>query len=298
MTWLNYHHLLYFWTVAKHGSVSKAAVELRLAQPTVSSQVRALEDSVGEKLFYRSGRRLVLTEVGQAVFRYADEIFSLGREMMDMLRGNPAGHPVRLVVGITDALPKLIAYRMLAPALGVAEGLRLICREDQPDRLLSQLAIHQLDVVLADAPAPATVRVRAYNHMLGECGVTFFGAAGLARKHGRRFPEGLQGAPFLLPGEGAALRRSLQQWFADRAIAPGVVSEFDDSALMKAFGQAGVGIFAAPSLIEDELCRQFGVRIVGRTEEIRERFYAITVEKRLQNPAVIAISTTNLETHA
>lgn len=294
MSWLNYHHLLYFWTVARHGSVSKAAAELRLAQPTVSSQLRVLEDNIGEKLFYRSGRRLALTDVGQAVYGYADEIFSLGREMMDMLRGNPAGRPIRLSVGISDALPKLIAYRMIAPALAVADGLRLVCREDQPERLLAQLAIHQLDVVLSDAPAPPNVRIRAYNHLIGECGVAFFAATGIARHYLRGFPESLRGAPFLLPSETSALRRSLQQWFGNRDIRPGVTSEFDDSALMKAFGQAAVGIFAAPMMIEREVCRQFGVRVIGRVDEIRERFYAITVEKRLSNPAVAAISTATM----
>jgi len=290
VSWLNYHHLLYFWTVARHGSISKAAVELRLAQPTISSQLRALEENIGEKLFYRSGRRLLLTDVGQAVFGYADEIFSLGREMMDMLRGNPAGRPIRLVVGIADALPKLIAYRLLSPALEMSEALRVVCREDHPDRLLAQLAIHQLDVVLSDAPAPPSVRVRAYNHLLGECGVAFFAAPSIAGKYTRGFPNSLAGAPFLLPSENSSLRRSLEQWLRDRNITLGVTSEFDDSALLKVFGQAGAGVFAAPIAIEAEVCRQFRVRTIGRVEDIRERFYAITVDKRLRNPAVAAIS--------
>lgn len=290
MTWLNYHHLLYFWMAARHGSVSKAAAELRLAQPTLSGQIRALEDSLGEKLFQRVGRRLVLTDVGQAVYRYADEIFSLGREMMDMVKGHPAGRPLRLVVGIADAMPKLIAHRLIEPALHLPEPVRLVCREDQPDRLLAELAIHQLDVVLADAPAPPSVRVKAYNHLLGECGVAFFATPALAARLRRGFPGSLEGAPLLLPGENSALRRSLDQWLAAKGLRPRITGEYDDSALLKVFGQAGAGVFVAPAAIEEEVKRQFGVRVLGRTDEIRERFYAITVEKRLTNPAVVAIS--------
>jgi LysR family transcriptional activator of nhaA len=290
VTWLNYHHLLYFWMAARHGSVSKAAAELRLAQPTLSGQIRALEDSLGEKLFQRVGRRLVLTDVGQAVYRYADEIFSLGREMLDMVKGHPAGRPLRLVVGIADALPKLVAHRLIEPALRLPEPIRLVCREDQPDRLLAELAIHQLDVVLSDAPAPPSVRVKAYNHLLGECGVVFFAAPDLAARFRRGFPRSLDGAPFLLPGENSAMRRALDHWFAANEIRPRIASEFDDSALLKVFGQAGAGVFIAPAAIEEEVRRQFGVRVVGRTDDIRERFYAITVEKRLTNPAVVAIS--------
>lgn len=290
MNWLNYHHLLYFWMTAREGSVSKAAAELRLAQPTLSGQIRALEQNLGEKLFHRVGRQLVLTDVGQAVYRYADEIFTLGREMMDMVQGRPAGRPLRLIVGITDAMPKLIVHRLIAPALQLPESIRIICREGQPEPLLAELAIHHLDVVLADAPAPPAVRIKAYSHLLGECGVVFFAAPKLAARYRRNFPRSLDGAPFLLPGEHAALRRSLDHWFSAHELRPGVVSEFDDSALLKVFGQAGVGVFAAPAAIEAEVRRQFGVGVVGRTDEIRERFYAITVEKRLTNPAVAAIS--------
>ena len=290
MNWLNYHHLLYFWMAARHGSVSKAAAELRLAQPTLSGQIRALEENLGEKLFLRVGRRLVLTDVGQAVYGYADEIFTLGREMMDMVKGHPVGRPVRLVVGIADALPKLIAHRLIAPALSLPEPIRLVCREDQPDRLLAALAIHQLDVVLADTPAPPSVRVKAYNHLLGECGVVFFAAPELAADLRRGFPRSLDGAPFLLPGENTELRRSLDAWLQAHDLHPQITSEFDDSALLKVFGQAGRGVFAAPAAIEKEVRQQFGVRVVGRADELRERFYAITVEKRLTNPAVQAIS--------
>jgi len=291
MEWLNYHHLLYFWTVARQGSVSGAAAELRLAQPTISGQLRALEDHLGEKLFHRSGRRLVLTDVGREVYRYADEIFSLGRELMDVVRGRPTGRPVRLLVGVADAVPKLIAYRLLEPALHLPEQVRIVCREDRPDRLLAELSTQALDLVLSDAPVGAAVKVRAYNHLLGECGITFFATARVAAAHRRRFPASLDGAPMVLPTENTALRRSLDQWFDAQRLRPVVVSEFEDSALLKVFGQAGVGIFVAPTAIEAEIRRQYGVRVVGRTEAVTERFYAITVDRRLKNPAILAIST-------
>lgn len=290
MEWLNYHHLLYFWTVARLGSVSDAAAELRLAQPTVSGQIRALEEALGEKLFNRTGRSLVLTDTGRIAFRYADEIFTLGRELLDTLRGRPTGKPVSLTVGVADAVPKLIAYRLLEPALHLPEPVHLVCREDRVERLLGELAIHALDVVISDAPVGPHVKVRAFNHPLGECGVTFFGAPRLARGFRRRFPHSLDAAPVLLPTEGSALRRSLDQWFNSLDIRPRVVSEFEDSALLKVFGSKGIGLFPAPSAIEAEIRRQFGVAVVGRTDAVVERFWAITVERRLNNPAVAAIS--------
>jgi len=202
MEWLNYHHLLYFWTVAREGTVARAAGQLRLAQPTVSGQIRALEESLGEELFSRAGRHLVLTDVGRVVFRYADEIFGLGRELMDTLKDRPTGRPVRLVVGVADALSKQIAYRLLEPALSLPETVQVVCREDKPDRLLAELSVHNLDVVLSDSPMPAAVRVRAFNHLLGECGVTVFAAPKLASTLRRRFPASLDGATWLLPSGG------------------------------------------------------------------------------------------------
>lgn len=290
MEWLNYHHLLYFWMVAKTGSVSTAAAELSLAQPTVSGQIRLLEHTLGERLFDRVGRRMELTEVGREVFRYADEIFSLGRELLDTVKGRPTGRPVRLSVGVADALPKLIAYRLLEPALRLPEKVWIICREDRSDRLLAELAIHSLDLVLSDAPVGPGMSIRAFSHLLGECGVTVFGAGALAAKYRRGFPHSLDGAPLLLPTENSALRRSLDQWFDSVQIRPQVVSEFEDSALLKVFGQAGTGLFVAPSAIDAEVQKQYGVKVVGRIEAVKERFYAISVEKRLKNPAVVAIS--------
>ena len=290
MEWLNYHHLLYFWVVACHGSVTRAAAELRLAQSTVSTQLRTLEEVLGEKLFARTGRRLVLTDVGRLVFRYADEIFGLGRELLETVKGRPTGQPMRLTVGIADAVPKLIAYRLLRPALTGAEPVRIICREDKPDRLLAQLAVHGLDLVLSDAPIGPTTKVRAFNHLLGECGVTFFAAPALARTCRRGFPRSLGGAPMLLPTDNTALRRSLDDWFESEDIRPRVASEFEDSALLMAFGQAGMGLFPAPSAIERQVRSQYGVVVVGRLDTVRERFYAISGERRLKHPAVVAIS--------
>ena len=290
MDWLNYHHLLYFWTVARAGSLAAASAELRLAQSTVSGQIRSLEQSLGEKLFARSGRRLVLTEMGRVVFRYAEEIFTLGRELRDAVKGRPVGKPLSLVVGVADVVPKLVARRLLEPALKLPEPIRLVCREDKPERLLAQLAVHDLDVVLSDGPVAPSLSVRAFSHLLGECGVMFFARAGLAASRRRKFPMSLDGAPMLLPTENTSLRRSLDQWFNARGIQPRIVGEFEDSALLKVFGQTGLGIFPAPSVIADEVQRQYQVRPVGRVDEVRERFYAISVERKLKHPAVIAIS--------
>jgi LysR family transcriptional activator of nhaA len=290
MEWLNYHHLLYFWTVVHEGSVARAAEQLRLAQPTVSGQIRVLEEALGEKLFTRSGRSLVPTEVGRVVYRYADEIFSLGRELMDTLRDRPTGRPVRLVVGVADAVSKLIAYRLLEPALALDEPVHVVCREDKPERLLADLAVHGVDLVLSDSPVPPTVRVRAFSHLLGECGTTIFAAPKQAASLKRSFPASLAGAPFLMPADGTALRRALDAWLESQGVRVSVVGEFDDSALMKTFGQAGIGAFAAPSVIEREVQTQYGVRVVARVEPVRERFYAISVERRIKHPAVAAIS--------
>jgi LysR family transcriptional activator of nhaA len=288
--WLNYHHLLYFWTVAREGSIARATETLRLAQPTISSQIRVLEAQLGEKLFRRQGRTLVLTEVGSTVFRYADEIFGLGRELQNVLKGRPTGRPVRFTVGVTDSVPKLVAHRLLEPAFSLGEPLQLVCREDSAASLLAELAVHALDLVISDAPIDPQVRVRGFSHPLGECGVSFFAAPKLAAKHRRGFPSSLEGAPMLLPSEDSALRRALDQWFEKKDIHPHVTGEFADSALLKVFGQAGRGLFVGPTAIEREITRQYGVRVVGRSDELRERFYAISVERRIKHPAVAAIT--------
>lgn len=290
MEWLNYHHLLYFWLTAKEGGVTEAAAELRLAQSTVSAQIRQLEHVLDERLFRRDGRRLVLTDVGRTVYRYAEEIFGLGRELLDVVKDRPTGRPLRFNVGIADQVPKLIAHRLLAPALALDVPVRLVCHEGKTAELLGELATHQLDVVLTDAPLGAGTSVRAFNHLLGETGVTIYGTAERVRTVRRRFPRSLAGAPLLLPTEGTTLRRTLDQWFSTHEIRPDVVAEFDDSALLKVFGQGGLGLFPGPTALEREIRRQYGVVVAGRLDDVRERFYAISVERRLKHPAVIAIS--------
>lgn len=289
MEWLNYHHLLYFWTVARVGSVTRACAELNLSQPAISAQLRTLERSLGEKLFAKAGRGLVMTDVGRVVYRYADEIFRTGRELEETLAGRPTGRPMRFTVGVADAMPKLLTHRLLEPALALPEGVHLILREDKPDRLLADLALHTLDLILSDAPYDAGVKVRAYSHLLGQCGVTVFGAPSLAQAHRRGFPGSLDRAPFLLPTENTTLRRSLEQWFDAHGVRPRPVAEIEDSAVLKVFGQRGLGLFAAPTAVEAEVRRQYAVRVVGRID-VRERFYAISVERRLTHPAVVAIT--------
>jgi len=269
--------------------VTRASEKLHVSQPTISGQIRELEAALGEKLLRRSGRGVVLTDVGRTVYRYADEILTLDRELLGAVKGGPrrAG---RLAVGLTMVVPKLIAYQMLEPALHLPEPVRLECVEERLDRLLAELAIYALDLVLADAPAPPAVKVRAYSHLLGECGVSILGTQTLAAAHRRDFPRCLDRAPFLLPSDDSALRLSLEEWFRDRGIQPRVVGTFEDSALLDVFGQAGAGLFAMPSAIEAEVKRQYQVRVVGRLPAVRQRFYAITVERKLTNPAVLAIS--------
>jgi len=300
MEWLNYHHLLYFWVVARTGSIARACAELRLTQPTISGQIQKLEEALGAPLFVREGRGLVLTEVGRTVYGYADEIFSLGREMMDAVRGQPTGRPLRLSVGIADVIPKLVAHRLLAAVRDLPQRVVLVCREDRTERLLGELAVHSVDLVLADMPLPPGTSVRAYSHLLGECGVVLCAAPELARSFAARrgspaaapgqIARELQGAPFLMPAEGTQIRRSLEQWLRDAEIEVDVAGEFDDSALLKVFGGAGAGLFAVPDVIEKEVCAHYGVKVVARVPEIRERYYAISPERRIKHPAVAAIS--------
>lgn len=290
MEWLNYHHLLYFWMVAREGSIAAAAERLHLAQPTISTQLRSLEQALDTNLFDRSGRRLRLTETGRVVYRYADEIFSLGRELIDTVRGRPTGSPLSLNVGIADVLPKLIAYRLLTPALDFPDGIKVTCHEGKPDQLLARLSIHELDVVLSDAPIGSNVSIKGFNHLLGECGVTVFGVKKLASRYRRGFPESVDGAPWLLPTVNTTLRRTLDQWFDSLDLHPVTICEFEDSALKKVFGQAGRGLFAAPTVIEKEICRQYDVGVVGRIEDIREQFYAISMERKVRHPGVLTLT--------
>ncbi len=292
MDWLNYHHLLYFWTVAREGGVSKAAAKLRLSQPTISAQVKMLEGSLGERLLERQGRTLALTEVGRVVYRYADEIFTAGRELQETLKGRPSGRAIQFTVGVANAVPKLIAYRLLRAAIEGPEAVQITCREDHPDQLVAQLAVHALDVVISDSPAAPHVRVKVFNHLLGESGTTFFAAGPLARRIRRGFPRSLNDTPALLPTINTALRRALEQWFEAEDLHPSVIGEFEDSALLKAFGESGRAVFPAPSVIEREVCRHYAVSVVGRTTKVLERYYAISAERRLKHPGVLAITAT------
>ena len=259
MEWLNYHHLQYFWVVARQGSIVRASEELHLAHPTISGQIHKLEEVLGEKLFARRGRNLVLTEAGRVAFRYADEIFSLGREFADTLKGRATGRPLRLVVGVADVLPASLVRRFLEPAFRLGQPVRVICRADKSvDEFVAELALHRVDVVLADGPAASGIPVRTFSHRLGECGTSFFAARKLATSLKRRFPGSLDGVPFLLPGAPSTVRRSLEQWLASHDVRPVVVAEFDDSALAKSFGVEGMGVFATPTVIESEVLQQSG----------------------------------------
>lgn len=289
MEWLNYHHLLYFWSVAKHGTVAKACEELRLAQPTISAQIRMLENALGEKLFARSGRHLVLTEMGRVVFKYAEDIFSLGQDLMNTVKGLGSDRPVRLAVGIVDVVPKLVASQLLKSAFRHSPSVRMVCWEDKLDKLLADLAIHGLDLVIADTPAPPTIKVQAYNHPMGESGVTLFATPQLTARYRRTFPRSLRGAPILLPTSNTMLRRQMDEWLVRHELRPTVIGEFEDSATLKAFGQEGYGLFPGSTVVEKEICRQYRVQVVGRLSSLKQHFYAITVERRLKHPAVLAV---------
>ena len=287
---LNFKHLFYFRTVAKVGAINRAADKLHLTPQTLSGQISLLEARLGVALFRRSGRRLELTDAGRTALTYADEIFQVGAELEDALqnRATARAHPFR--VGIADVLPKAIAYQLLAPALTLPEPVKLVCREDRLEQLAAELSIHRLDMVLADRPLPSSMDIKGYSHALGDCGISFLAARMVIETLGPEFPHNLHGAPLLIPCEDSALRAPLLRWLERRGIQPQIVGEFDDSALMSAFGQAGAGVFPAPLTTAPEMMRQYEVIEMGSTQEIRERFFAISVERRLSHPAVVAVS--------
>jgi len=289
MRHLNFNHLYYFWVVAREGSIVKAAEELCLTSQTISGQLRLLEDAVGQKIFSRAGRGLALTETGRVMFEYADEMFRLGTELRDVIKGRKADGPMVFHVGVADVVPKLIAWQLLQPAYSLSSPVRIVCREAHLDQLLADLAIHQIDMIIADAPMAPGINVKAFNHLLGESGVSFFAAPVLHAKLQGDFPQCLNDAPFLVPTSASNIRRALQRWFDDHELRPNIVGEFDDSALVKAFGQAGVGVFTAPSAIEAYVSEQFDVVCLGRTNDIKESFYAISAERKVKHPALLAI---------
>jgi len=292
---INYKHLHYFWEVARTGSIARASEKLHITPQTISGQLGLLEQHWGEALFTRVGRKLELTETGRVVLSYANEIFSLGGELEEMLQHLPEIRPQVFKVGVVDVVPKSIAYRLLAPALQLSESVRIICREGSADSLLADLAIHKVDLVIADGPIPPSVNVRGFNHPLGDCGISFFATTQLAKKLNHTFPQNLNGMPLLLPNETTVVRGHLLKWLDSKNVSPRIVGEFDDSALMKAFGQAGMGVFIAPTPIADEVKKQYAVTVIGQTNEIREQFYAISVERKISHPAVAAITETARE---
>lgn len=290
MARLNYHHLLYFWTVVRQGSIARAADELNVTQPTISVQLRTLEDAMGIKLFQKRGGRLIPTETGRTVFEYAQEIFSLGRQLEDVLQGGTPDRPIRFAVGIVEVVSKVVAFEILRPVLQLEQQFELLCREDYAHRLLSLLAVHELDLVITDTPVRASTAVRAFNHLLGESGVSIFGAPRLAAAHRRRFPQSLDGAPFLFPVEETEMWRMLHHFFDASGVAPRRVGEFEDSSLIGVFAQEGLGLFAGSTAVERQIMRSYDVQVVGRLPEARERFYAVSAERKLRHPAVIAIT--------
>ncbi|GGA83513.1 transcriptional activator NhaR [Neiella marina] len=287
---INYKHLQYFWVAAKQGGIVRASEHLHLTPQTISGQITLLEEQLGTALFTKVGRKLELTETGRLVLSYADEIFSLGDELQDVLSRSSLQRPQQLKIGIADVVPKTIAHRLLQPALGLGEPIRIVCKENSLKELLAELALHRLDLVIADAPIPSDIGIRGFNHPLGDCGLSFMATPDLAAQLAGEFPVSLDEQPLLIPGQQSVMHTRLQQWLDQHHIRPNVVGEFDDSALMKAFGQAGAGVFAVPSAIAKEVAEQFNVVQIGATDDIREQFFAISIQRRISNPAVVAIT--------
>ena len=291
MQHLNLKHLRYFWVVASQGSIARASEVLHLTPQTISGQLRMLEDSVGSRLFDKAGRNLVLSDTGRVVFSYADEMFRLAGELQDVLEGRPIDQGLVLNVGVAMVVPKLVAYRVLEPVMKMEEEVKLICHEAPLVDLLADLSVHKLDLVLADSPVSPVLNIKAYNHILGESQISFFARSREAQRYRRHFPQSLDGAPLLMPTGSSTLRRALDQWFEHEGIRPRIVAEFEDRALMKAFGEAGVGIFTSPTAVEDDVKDKYGVQVIARTDQVRERFYAISAERRIKHPAVATLTT-------
>jgi len=290
MEFLNYHHLRYFWTVAKEGGLTRAAATLHVSQPTISAQIQALEGVLGEKLFRRAGRNLVLTDAGQHVLVYAEEIFSTGQDLLNSMKQRPTSRPLRVLLGIADALPKLVAYQIIEPIFRLPQPVQVSCSETRVSDMLLELAAYRLDLVLADEPASSGVAPNVFNYFLGECGVTFCAEPRLAAKLRRGFPKSLHGAPALLPMSNSGLRRSLEKWFQASGVRPRLVGEFVDPAFVNVLAVHGLGFMSVPTVVAKEIVARFGVRTIGRTEECQQQYYAITAERKLTHPAVLAIT--------
>jgi LysR family transcriptional activator of nhaA len=289
---LNFKHLRYYWMVAKTGSIAKAAEQLHLTAHAVSGQINEFEQTLGVELFRKAGRNIELTDAGRRILNYADTIFNTSDQLLDELREQITSRRRTLRIGIADAVPKVVAYRLIQPALTIDQAIRINCREGRLDLLLGELALHKLDVIIADRPMSPGSNVRAYNHLLGECGLTVFATSSLARQHKGQFPQKLDQAPFLIPGEDVAIQAGLLRWFEEHQLRPTIVGEFDDGALMKAFGSAGAGFFVAPTAMQKDICLQHSVVAVGDIPTVVEQIYVITTERRLSDPAIIAMSQT------
>ncbi len=290
MRHLNYSHLLYFWTVAREGSIAKASETLHITPQTISGQLKLLEDAVGDALFRRVGRGLALTETGQVVNLYADEIFSLGAELTQRVQNKLTGLPAELNVGLVESIPKLIAFQTLAPVLELDEKIRIVCTEGDLEKLLGDLAVHRLDLVISDRQIPAGLNVKAYNHKLGSSHISFYAQKKIAAKYARNFPKSLHRAPMLLPSKNNEMRRALEVWFEEHEIVPDIIAECSDSALLKAFGESGVGIFPAPSAISDQIQQMYHSKNIGAVESVTESFFAISPERKLKHPGVLKIT--------
>ena len=290
MRHLNYSHLHYFWTVAREGSIAAAADTLHLTPQTVSSQLKLLQEAVGQPLFTRSGRGLALTDTGKIVKEYADEIFTLGAELAHRVRsGEPARRNV-LNVGIVNSIAKLVVCRVLEPAMAGAEPFRVVVRESGFEDLLGELAVHHIDLLLSDHAIPPGMHVKAYNHALGESDIAFFAREEEAARYEEGFPESLDDAPMLLPIAASATRRALDDWFERVGVSPHIVAELEDNALLKAFGEAGLGVFPAPTAIAPEIEQMYDSRIIGHAEGVREPYFAISAERKIRHPAIIRVT--------
>lgn len=287
---LNYKHLYYFREVATIGSIARASESLHLTPQTISGQLSLLEEALGTKLFQRNGRHLELTEAGQLALKYADEIFQIGESLEEALKHYPRDNAQVFRVGVSDVVPKSIAYRLLEPAMNLPKPIHIVCTEGKLPELLAELAVHRMELVIADSPMPPTMNVRGFNHELGSSSISFFASKAVRDQLQGGFPHCLDGAPLLIPSEGTAVRSKLREWFHQQQIHPRIVGEFDDSALMKAFGQAGTGVFVAPTALEATMMREAPVELLGRAEDINEQFFAISVERRITHPAVMAIT--------
>ncbi|WP_440873787.1 transcriptional activator NhaR [Thalassotalea sp. PLHSN55] len=289
MSPLNYNHLYYFYIVATEGSISKASARLNLTSQTISGQITSFEKQIGVELFKRKGKKLSLSEMGGVIYSYAEEIFQLGDEVKTILKRKQPSLWHTFTVGITDVIPKILAHELLSPVLKMSESVRLICVEGDQDHLLADLSVNKIDCILTDQPLQLGSHVKAYNHLLTECGFTFFAADNLLQGCDEPFPKMLAQFPWLIQSKKSAVRPRLSSWLEQQNIAPNIVAEFDDSALMKAFGQTGFGVFSGPTLMEDYIANKYSVNIIGRTNEIKESYYIISPERRLKHPAILEI---------